>query len=124
MREWTCDVNACTIMRMNYDALTACAVTTDRTRRKTRRTRITVGGDRLQCSGETATPTASMTTTKIHLNSTIPTESVRHCTADIKDFYLNSKLDDYECLFIDSHLTPPQFTQDYELSAITKMQKC
>ena len=83
-------------------------------------TRITVGRDRLQHSGETAPPTASITTTKMYLNSTISTESAWYCTADMKDFYLNSKLDDCEYLSIGSHIMPSQFTQDYNLSSIAK----
>ena len=76
------------------------------------RTRITVGGDRLHYSGDTSTPTASIITTKMHINSTISTDSARYCTVDIKYFYLNSDLDECEYLFIESRLIPSNFAQD------------
>ena len=87
------------------------------------RTRITVGGDRLHYSGDTSTPTASITTTKMHINSTISTDSARYLTADIKDFYLNSDLEEYEYLFIDTNLIPPDFAQDYNLQPLSKNGK-
>ena len=66
---------------------------------------------------------ASITAMKTRIKSTISTESARHYSADIKEFYLNSKLNDYGCLLIDGHLIPPQFTQDCNLSSITKNGK-
>jgi hypothetical protein len=41
------------------------------------RVRITVGGDRLDCSGDTATSTADITTFKILINSTLYTKHAK-----------------------------------------------
>ena len=87
------------------------------------RTRITVGGNRLQCTGDTATPTASITTVKMHLNSTASTKRARYCTLDIKDFYLNSNLDEAECMLLEMHLITQSFAAEYNLSQIVKNGK-
>ena len=42
---------------------------------------------------------------------------------DIKDFYLNSNLEDYECMFINVNLMPTKCTQDYDLNSISKNGK-
>ena len=59
---------------------------------ETHRAIITVGGDRLDYSGNTATEVASLETTKIHANSTISTPGARQAFADIGNFYTNSRL--------------------------------
>jgi hypothetical protein len=53
------------------------------------RTRLTVGGDRLDYPGAVSTPTAKLTTAKCLLNSLISTPDARFMVTDIKDFYLN-----------------------------------
>ena len=78
-------------------------------------TRITVRRDRLHYSGDTSTPTAGIATTKMCINSTISTDSTHYLTTDIKDFYLNSDLEEYEYIFIEIHLIPQDFAQDYNL---------
>lgn len=87
------------------------------------RRRITVGGDRLSCNGDTATPTASNTTMKMHLNSTISTPTAQYLTLDIKDFYLNSNLPEPEYIVIELHLIPPDFINSYNLKSIAKNGK-
>jgi hypothetical protein len=44
---------------------------------ETHRVRLTVGGDRLDYPGNTSTPTASQTTAKVLINSTISTDDAR-----------------------------------------------
>jgi hypothetical protein len=63
---------------------------------ETHRTRLTVGGDRLDYPGAVSTPTAKLTTAKCLLNSTISTPDTRFMVADIKDFYLNTPMERYE----------------------------
>ena len=58
------------------------------------RVRVTVGGDRLEYNGQTHTVPAALSTVKIHINSTISTPGARYCTADIKDFYYGTPIDD------------------------------
>jgi len=48
---------------------------------------VTIGGDRLEYNGKTVTVPATLTTVKIHLNSTISTPNARYMTLDIKDYY-------------------------------------
>ena len=60
------------------------------------RVRVTVGGDRLPFFGDASTETASGTTTKLLLNSTISTPGARFLTADIKDFYYGNPLDEFK----------------------------
>ena len=50
------------------------------------RVRVTIGGDRLEYEGNKSTTPATLTTVKIHLNSTMSAKEARHTTADIKDF--------------------------------------
>jgi hypothetical protein len=54
---------------------------------ETHRVRNCAGGDRLDFPGPTATQTASLTTTKLLLNSTISTPNARFSAFDIKNFY-------------------------------------
>ena len=56
------------------------------------RTRITVGGDRLEYQGEVSTETAGLTTIDLLLNSVIYSEDARFMTADVKKFYLNTPM--------------------------------
>jgi hypothetical protein len=54
------------------------------------RVRLTVGGDRLDYSGEVATSTADITTFKILINSTLSTEQAEMMMMDIKNYYLGT----------------------------------
>ena len=54
------------------------------------RTRITLGGDRINYPGNVTTRGADMTTIKLLLKSVVSTPDARFITADIKNFYLNT----------------------------------
>jgi hypothetical protein len=54
--------------------------------------RLTVGGDRLDYSGDVTTSTADITTFKILINSTLSTEDAAMMMMDIKNYYLDSPL--------------------------------
>jgi hypothetical protein len=54
------------------------------------RVRLTVGGDRLDYSGDVATSTADITTFKSLINSTLSTEDAAMMIMDIKSFYLGA----------------------------------
>jgi hypothetical protein len=56
------------------------------------RVRITVGGNRLDCSGDAATSTADITTFKILINSTLSTKDNTMMMMDIKNYYLSTPL--------------------------------
>ena len=66
------------------------------------RTRLTVGGDRLDYFGDSASPAASLLETKLLLNSTISDAKygARFMTLDIKDYFLQSILPDPEFIRI------------------------
>jgi hypothetical protein len=60
------------------------------------RVRLTVGGDRLDYSGDVATSTADITTLKILINSTLSTEDAAMMMMDIKNYYIGTRLPRFE----------------------------
>ena len=60
------------------------------------RTRLTVGGDKIEYSWEKATPMDDLTMAKLLFNSTISTPGAKFFGIDIKNFYLNKPLDRFE----------------------------
>jgi hypothetical protein len=60
------------------------------------RVRLTVGGDRLDYSGDVATSTADITTFKILINSTLSTEDAAMMMMDIKNYHLGTPLPRFE----------------------------
>ncbi len=54
---------------------------------ETKRTRATVGGDKITYPGEVSTKTAGLTTAKLLINSVLSTPGAQCMVADIKDFY-------------------------------------
>jgi hypothetical protein len=56
------------------------------------RVRLTVGGDRLDYSGDVATSSADITTCKILINSTLSTADASMMMMDIKNYYLGTPL--------------------------------
>ena len=49
------------------------------------RTRLTVGGNLINYPGDVSTPTASITTAKLVINSTISTRGKRYMCCDVKN---------------------------------------
>jgi hypothetical protein len=70
------------------------------------RVRLTVGGDRLDYSGDTATSTADTTTFKILINSTLSTQEVKMMMMDIKHYYLGTPLPIYEYMRLPISILP------------------
>lgn len=64
------------------------------------RTRLTVGGYQLPYIGIVSTPTANLTTIKVHINSTISTPGARYAVCDIKNIYLGTPMDDHEYMML------------------------
>ena len=58
------------------------------------RIRITLGGDKINYTGDCGTPTTDMITTKLLFNSVISTPGAKFATIDVKDFYLNTPMPD------------------------------
>ena len=56
------------------------------------RTRFVVGGDRINYSGEVATPTADMLVVKLFFNSVVSARDAQFMTKDTSNFYLMTPL--------------------------------
>jgi hypothetical protein len=82
---------------------------------ETHRVRVTVGGDKLDYSGITATATASLTTLKILLNSVISTPGARFMTLDIKNYYYNTPMDTFEYMRLPLEIIPDEVILQYDL---------
>ena len=74
-----------------------------------------MGGNRIAHEGDTATPTASISTIKMHWNSVLSTPNAHYITLDVKDFYLSSKLNEHEHMFIELALIPDDFIKMHNL---------
>jgi hypothetical protein len=57
---------------------------------------MTVGGDRLDYSGDVATSTADITTFKILINSNLSTKEAAMMMMDIKNYYIGTPLPRFE----------------------------
>ena len=84
------------------------------------RTRLTVGGDRINYPDEVGTPTADLLTVKHLLNSTISTPNAKFMTIDIKDFYLSTKLKRFEYLRLKLDDLPEDVIKHYQLNGKVK----
>jgi hypothetical protein len=60
------------------------------------RVRLTVGGDRLDTSGDVTTSTADITIFKILINITLSTKDAAMMMMDTKNFYLDTPLPRFE----------------------------
>ena len=76
---------------------------------------MTVGGDRLDYAGKTATEVASLETTKIHANSTISTPGERQAFSDIGNFYTNSRLREPEFMKVHISDIPQEIIDEYNV---------
>jgi hypothetical protein len=63
------------------------------------RVRLTVGGDRLDYSGDVATSTVDITTFKLLINSTLSTEDAAMMMMDIKNYYIGTPLPRFKCFY-------------------------
>jgi hypothetical protein len=82
------------------------------------RVRLTVGGDRLDYSGDVAVSTADITTFKILVNSTLSTEDAAMMMMDIKNYYLGTQMPRFEYMkMLLSHF-PEEIIQKYNLNSL------
>jgi hypothetical protein len=80
------------------------------------RVRHTVGGDRLDYSGDTATSTADITTFKILINSTFSTKDAKMMMMDIKNYYLGTPLPTFEYMRLPISILPLGMIEKYKLT--------
>ena len=79
------------------------------------RSRLVVGGDRLEYPGNVSTPTAKITTAKCLINSTISTPGAKFAVSDLKDFYLGTPLARYEYMRLHISTIPQEIIDQYNL---------
>jgi hypothetical protein len=82
------------------------------------RVRLTVGGDRLDYSGDVATSTADITAFIILINSTLSTEDAVMMMMDIKNYYLGTPLPQFEYMRMLLSRFPEEIIQKYNLNAL------
>jgi hypothetical protein len=80
--------------------------------------RLTMGGDRLDYSGDVATSTADITTFKIVINITLSTEDAAMMMMDIKNYYLGTPLPRFEYIKMLLSRFPEEIIQKYNLNAL------
>jgi hypothetical protein len=82
------------------------------------RVRLTVGGDKVDYSGDVATLTAHITTFKILINSTLSTKDAAMMMIDIKNYYLGTPLSRFEYMKMLISRFPEEIIQKYNLNAL------
>jgi hypothetical protein len=82
------------------------------------RVRLTVGGDRLDYSGDVATSTADITTFKTLINSTLSTEVAAMMMMYIQNYYLGTPLPRFDYMKILLSRFPDKIVQKYNLNAL------
>jgi hypothetical protein len=77
-----------------------------------------LGGDRLDYSGDVATPTADVTTLKILTNSLLSTKDAAMMMMDIHNYYLGTPLPRYEYMRMLLSQFPEEIVEKYNLKAL------
>jgi hypothetical protein len=85
-------------------------------KKENERVRLTVGGDRLDYSGDVATSTADIKTFKILINSTLSTKDAAMMMMDIPNYYLGTPLSLFEYIKMLLSRFPEEIIQKYNLS--------
>jgi len=80
------------------------------------RTRLTVGGDRVNYPRDCGTPTVDLLTVKLLLNSVVSTLNAKCMMIDIKDYYLNTPMSRYEYMRLKLNDLPADFVKHYDLA--------
>jgi hypothetical protein len=105
-----------TAMPKNRRATYIRIVCADRPEKEeSRRVRFTVGGDQVDYPGAVSTKTADLSTAKILINSVLSTPGAKYMTGDLKDFYLNTPMEQYEYVRIPIEVIPPISIIEYDL---------
>lgn len=101
--------------KVSYDRI-VCDVRPQREEKE--RTRLTVGGDKLEYSGPVTTETADITTAKIIFSSVISTPGARFISFDTKNFYLGTPMTEYEYITLHINIIPQEIIDKYDLHKI------
>ena len=81
----------------------------------TNRTRITVNGGDIYYAGDVATPTGSLELVKLIINSVISRPGAKFACFDVKNFYLDTPLEEPEYVWIKLTDIPQEFLDEYTL---------
>jgi hypothetical protein len=84
------------------------------------RTRLTVGGDKIEYPGDKSTRTAGLTTAKILISSVISTLGRKFLVIDIKKIYLNTPLRRLEYMVIKLSSLPQETIDKYDLTELAQ----
>jgi hypothetical protein len=87
------------------------------------RTPLTVGGDQNEYPGDKSTRTEGLTTAKILVNSVISTQGAKFLVIDIKNFYLNTPLGQFEYMVINLASLPQETIEKYDLNKLAQDRK-
>ena len=87
---------------------------------KPNRTRITVGGNRINYPFPVTTQTAELCTHKLLVNSVVSTKNAKYMTADIGNFYLGTPMERKEYMFMQLNLIPQEMQLQYNLKQLEK----
>jgi hypothetical protein len=82
------------------------------------RFRLTMGGDRIDYSGDVTTSTSDITTFKILINSTLSTEDDDMMMMDIKNYYIGTPLPRFKYMKMLLTRFPEEIVQKYNLNAL------
>jgi hypothetical protein len=74
-----------------------------------------VGNNLCHYLGNCGMPAVNMITAKLHLNSIISTKNARYCIINLKNFYLNTPIDQLEYMWVKVSNLPPDFVKSYNL---------
>ena len=79
------------------------------------RVQITVVGDKIHYAGDTFTSNSDITTSKYLFNSVISTKFAKFLGLDIKYFYLNTAMDEYEHMWLPQCISPQYFIDEHHI---------
>ena len=79
-------------------------------------TRITIGVNTINHTGNYGTKTGSLETVKLFINSTLSTPAAEFMTLDLANFYLNAPLDRPEYKHIQLSVIPQEVIDEYNLT--------
>ena len=80
---------------------------------------ITIGRNKIAYSGDVGIPRGSIELVKLLVNSVLSQHNARLATMDLKNFYLNTPLDQPEYVRIKLTDIPQEFINKYKLNKIT-----
>ena len=76
-------------------------------------TRVTVDGDRINCTFDYGPPTADIPVIKLLWNSTFSTPGAKYFTLDISNFYLGTPMERPEYMKMPLKIIPPEIVEKY-----------